>query len=637
MRRLSGFSLMEMMVVLLIVSIVAAASAPMINRKLMTSAANTSPFVWAGNNNDIAYNLKNANSSTIIGAFKPNPSANETKPRLYVKTNGTSNPQIALDNTSGDPLKVMWGNKTLSMSTVDLKNNTIPSNSVIIGNKASAKNDSVVVIGHAATTVDGNGGIVTNAVAIGATAEALTESAVAMGFNAKAHGKQAIAIGNGAQSTGNNGVIVGNGSSGSGTVFGGSSTAKDNGLAVGGATHASKYSTAIGALAQAGDKDDDTTDFHALAVGASTQAMAKNAVAIGDNVQSLAATTIGIGSGTTIKGVNTIAIGHGIEEVSAASTSAVALGNGTKVGANALALGANSKASGDNAITLGESAEAEYKNSIAIGNGVKTSEPNEIKIGGPDSKITIEGQLNLANVNLRVKTLVVDEEAILNLYRGGTLVRVYDGYGANITRLCWLFSEDFKGDDDNFREFLDQKGNSTCYYSGDDEYNNTKISAEGRQTADFFKKHVYNSSNSLYATSQFRTTIKKSSDRRLKNVGEKFKGGLEELKKLDLYHYTFKNDKDKTPEVGVMAQDLQKVFPDAVTTENDGYLSIRWDEMFYALINAVKELDNKIDTVVKEINDRIDLLVKQQKKIDELETKVDKLEKRLEALEKKLK
>ena len=110
MRRLSGFSLMEMMVVLLIVSIIAAASTPMINKKIMSTTATTSPWVWAGNNNDIAYNLKNANSSAIIGAFKSNPSANDTKPRLYIKTNGTKNPQLILDNNT-NPLKVIWGDK----------------------------------------------------------------------------------------------------------------------------------------------------------------------------------------------------------------------------------------------------------------------------------------------------------------------------------------------------------------------------------------------------------------------------------------------------------------------------------------------------------------------------------------------
>ena len=116
------------------------------------------------------------------------------------------------------------------------------------------------------------------------------------------------------------------------------------------------------------------------------------------------------------------------------------------------------------------------------------------------------------------------------------------------------------------------------------------------------------------------------SDRRLKDVGKAFTGGLEEIKKLEVFNYTFKKDKEKTPRVGVMAQDLQKIFPKAVFKGDDGFLRIRMEDMFYALVNAVKELDKKID-----------LLVQKQKKIDELESKVDKLEKRLAELEKKIK
>ena len=47
MRRLSGFSLMEMMIVLLIVAIVAAASAPMVTKKLMQDQTeSTCPWAW---------------------------------------------------------------------------------------------------------------------------------------------------------------------------------------------------------------------------------------------------------------------------------------------------------------------------------------------------------------------------------------------------------------------------------------------------------------------------------------------------------------------------------------------------------------------------------------------------------------
>ncbi len=84
----------------------------------------------------------------------------------------------------------------------------------------------------------------------------------------------------------------------------------------------------------------------------------------------------------------------------------------------------------------------------------------------------------------------------------------------------------------------------------------------------------------------------------------------------------------------MIAQDLQKVFPDAVKLDGDGYLSIRWDDMFYAVINAVKELDAKITAFAEDITgmkDEIKALKEQnqnqQKIIEDLEKRLSELEK----------
>lgn len=113
------------------------------------------------------------------------------------------------------------------------------------------------------------------------------------------------------------------------------------------------------------------------------------------------------------------------------------------------------------------------------------------------------------------------------------------------------------------------------------------------------------------------------SDRRLKNVGKENTDGLAKLRQLKIYNYTFKKDKDKTPQVGVIAQDLQKVFPNAVKKAADGFLRIRLEDMFYAVINAIKELDTRVTRLEKE-----NQMLKQQNKALEL---------RLQALEKKVK
>ena len=113
------------------------------------------------------------------------------------------------------------------------------------------------------------------------------------------------------------------------------------------------------------------------------------------------------------------------------------------------------------------------------------------------------------------------------------------------------------------------------------------------------------------------------------------------MKKLDFYHYTFKKDEAKTPMVGVMAQDLQKVFPDAVTKGEDGYLRIRLEDMFYAVINAVKELDSKISEIVADVTSIKTTIKSQQETIDslqkenaELKEEIKSIEKRIEKLEK---
>ena len=102
------------------------------------------------------------------------------------------------------------------------------------------------------------------------------------------------------------------------------------------------------------------------------------------------------------------------------------------------------------------------------------------------------------------------------------------------------------------------------------------------------------------------------SDRRLKYVGKESTTGLDKVRQLKVFNFTYKKDTTKTPHVGVIAQDLQKVFPNAVQKGKDGFLTIRMEDMFYAVINAIKELDAKYQA--------------QEKRINELEKRIEKLE-----------
>ncbi|MCD7740201.1 MAG: tail fiber domain-containing protein, partial [Candidatus Gastranaerophilales bacterium] len=72
------------------------------------------------------------------------------------------------------------------------------------------------------------------------------------------------------------------------------------------------------------------------------------------------------------------------------------------------------------------------------------------------------------------------------------------------------------------------------------------------------------------------------SDERLKNISGDNTAGLNEINALEVKNYTYKNDKEKTPHVGVIAQQLQKIFPNSVFEGEDGYLRIKTEEIFYA-------------------------------------------------------
>lgn len=128
----------------------------------------------------------------------------------------------------------------------------------------------------------------------------------------------------------------------------------------------------------------------------------------------------------------------------------------------------------------------------------------------------------------------------------------------------------------------------------------------------------------------FNTTT--SSDRRLKNISDRYTAGLNELKQIKVYNFTFKNDEKKVPQVGVIAQELREVFPTAVVTDEKGYLKIRWEEMFYAVVNAVKELDKKIVALVKRTTKVESQISKLEQENTTLKAQVDNLRERVNKL-----
>lgn len=121
-----------------------------------------------------------------------------------------------------------------------------------------------------------------------------------------------------------------------------------------------------------------------------------------------------------------------------------------------------------------------------------------------------------------------------------------------------------------------------------------------------------------------------NSDERLKTDIVENYDGLDKLLLLEPYNYTFKSDKLNIPQVGVIAQDLQKVFPESVSKDKKGFLSIRWDEMFYSVINSIKELSLKVEKIAQKI-------VNMTKEVEVISAKHKNMHKKLSSLDERLK
>jgi len=52
----------------------------------------------------------------------------------------------------------------------------------------------------------------------------------------------------------------------------------------------------------------------------------------------------------------------------------------------------------------------------------------------------------------------------------------------------------------------------------------------------------------------------------------------------------------------VIAQEVEKTFPEIVNTNNEWYKSVEYGNLVAPLIEAIKELNNKVDVQAQEIN-----------------------------------
>ncbi len=367
----SGFSLMEMMVVLFIVAIIAAASAPMVSKKLSNAATpGDSKWMNIGLTGSIAFNpTGDGNRTAVIGSTTV-PGLLGNRPRMYIETNDSNHPQLMLGfNGATDRARLLY-NGTDGILALTTKN-IIENCSTAFGFNADATNQYATAFGF-------NTSAALNATAIGSAATATKQYATAIGFDANATALNATAIG------ANTNAIA------------------ENATAIGAYSEAGKNSTAIGYGRT--KADDGSFIANAIAIGYGAFAKATGAIAHGIGAIAKAESAIALGTGATAEmnatalGANatantqSVAIGEGANYTSGSDNpgvGSVAIGYYARAFApNAIALGYQTIVYGDHSIAIGDTAKVNKKvngenskNSIAIGNTAEVTGDNSIAIG----------------------------------------------------------------------------------------------------------------------------------------------------------------------------------------------------------------------------------------------------------------
>ncbi len=308
-----------------------------------------------------------------------------------------------------------------------------------------------------------------------------------------------------------------------------------------------------------------------------------------------------------ITGSKNTAIGHNAFSAIQSGSSNTALGYSANAGSavitNATAIGANAFVGQNNSMVLG---------SINGVNGATADTKVGIATTLPDSTFSIANNFSVGSTG----TVQYDNNVSVMNY-------MFKSGNVNNNRMVFAHSPAFStyglqyqdnGDKFNFLS------NGTPVMSVDLQLQRVGIG----MTSPMYQLQLSLDGAAKLLTSTWATT----SDMRLKTLDGNYTKGLQDILKLNtiMYHYAKGNARNlstKEQGIGFSAQDVQKVFPEAVTLGEDGYYSLNIHPILIAYVNAFKEQQQEIEELKKKV---------EEKTKDEV---IEQLMKRIEALEAK--
>ncbi|MCX6105712.1 MAG: tail fiber domain-containing protein [Proteobacteria bacterium] len=80
--------------------------------------------------------------------------------------------------------------------------------------------------------------------------------------------------------------------------------------------------------------------------------------------------------------------------------------------------------------------------------------------------------------------------------------------------------------------------------------------------------------------------------------------GFDKLLELHGYYYFWKDGSDQTRQVGVVAQEVEKILPELVRTGSDGIKTVDYPKLTAVLIEGTKQLNAEKDSEIAQLKAR---------------------------------
>jgi len=289
--------------------------------------------------------------------------------------------------------------------------------------------------------------------------------------------------------------------------------------------------------------------------------------------------------------------------------------NYANIGINSVAMGLNTLASGDQSVAFGDNAKATGDRSFAIGSAQAVEE----FCFASGASTTIAGATGGGG---KLYAFAHGNTAIAS---GTASIAFGESVTASGDNSVAIGKSSTASSNNSYvigRNLTSNQGDMFVigYYNDPDTLNKTIFQVGNGKSS--------SSSNALTLLQSGNMTISglltHSSDIRLKDHIKPLSNVLATLENIQPVYYTFE-DQELHPsgqQIGLIAQEVQKYYPELVSVDSKGFLSLSYSNFSAVLLQAIKEQQN--------------LIKSQQEQLDDHEQKINDLEKRLEKLEQQM-